>query len=826
MFMTRLCDCLPIGRIQSTLVLIAAGALLVCAHINPTLAAENPITAPAADTDEEVHLPDNPDTARIDRIVDSLSESEVRRLLAAEWKQSALPETKVSSEHEAGGIVGVVRVFRDLVNRFQERIEFLRSGGKSEPIAIAGLFSLLGEGIDKDRSITPVVLSVGLVFAGAFGVQCLFWLYTASTRRRLATKQNIGWSAKIGALSLRALLDLTSIVVFVGATLIFFYVFLDRSIGQRVFTAAYLAAFVISQAAYLVSRFILAPHTPTLRLLPLSDAAAEYLHHWIMAFVVVTIFGLITCDMYHLYGASGVNYFIAVTLVGSLITIMLVIMVLYKRKAVAAALLQDLPEDSLRSQLAIHWHHYAIAAIVLLWVSATLNRFLGFEPGKPTLTLLLVSLYFLLDWLLRQGLEAVFCIADKPDAVADSVVTETMKFATSKFVGRGDDSFVPPSDIEVDEIIRDSAQTDGKSQRKILGGRIDYSRVKSIVQTSLRAALAALVLLWILRLWGFQSPVGTAVVRAAFEIIIVMLICYVTWEVASAAIQRRLHQEGADDEEEEMEEGGAGGSRIVTLLVLLRKFMLALLIVMSSLIILSSLGINIGPLIAGAGVVGLAIGFGAQTLVKDIIAGVFFLIDDAFRVGDYVESGGTKGVVEQISLRSLRLRHPRGMVNIIPFGDISTVTNFSRDYIITKLDFRVRYDADVEKIRKIIKKKVYKKILADPELGPKLLSKIKSQGVREMDDSAMIMRVKFKTIPGEQFVIRKEVYRLMQETFREEGIEFAHRNVTVYLPPDVKTTLEKTESSTAQKIIEAGAAAGAATIQEDERKKNFDKSNA
>jgi small-conductance mechanosensitive channel len=212
--------------------------------------------------------------------------------------------------------------------------------------------------------------------------------------------------------------------------------------------------------------------------------------------------------------------------------------------------------------------------------------------------------------------------------------------------------------------------------------------------------------------------------------------------------------------------------------------MLVVIIVMASLIVLSSLGVNIGPLIAGAGVFGLAIGFGAQTLVRDIISGVFFLMDDAFRVGDYLECAGTKGTVEHISLRSLRLRNPRGMVYFIPFGDLKLVTNLSRDYVIMKLDFRVRYDADVEKIRKIIKKKVYKKIMENPELGAKLLEPIKSQGVREMDDSAMIMRVKYKTKPGDQFAIRKEVYHLMQEAFKEEGIEFAHRNVTVYMPPE------------------------------------------
>jgi len=152
------------------------------------------------------------------------------------------------------------------------------------------------------------------------------------------------------------------------------------------------------------------------------------------------------------------------------------------------------------------------------------------------------------------------------------------------------------------------------------------------------------------------------------------------------------------------------------------------------------LGVNIGPLIAGAGVLGLAIGFGAQTLVKDIISGVFFLIDDAFRVGDYIDVGGTKGSVEQISLRSLRLRNPRGPVHTIPFGSMRTVTNMSRDYIIAKLDFRVRYDTDVDKVRKIIKK-INKIIMADEEMAPVMLGQLKSQGVRELDDSAMVMRV-------------------------------------------------------------------------------------
>lgn len=187
------------------------------------------------------------------------------------------------------------------------------------------------------------------------------------------------------------------------------------------------------------------------------------------------------------------------------------------------------------------------------------------------------------------------------------------------------------------------------------------------------------------------------------------------------------------------------------------------------------------------------------------------------RCGDYLEcSGAAKGMVEHISLGSLRLRNPRGMVNFIPFGDIKLVSNLSRDYVIMKLDFRVRYDADVEKIRKIIKKKVYNKIMEDPDLGPKLLEPIKSQGVREMDDSAMIMRVKYKTKPGDQFAIRREVYHLLQEAFKEEGIDFAHRNVTVYIPPEVQNAMTHTDADSRQKMIHSGAAGALAAIEAEE----------
>ena len=183
-----------------------------------------------------------------------------------------------------------------------------------------------------------------------------------------------------------------------------------------------------------------------------------------------------------------------------------------------------------------------------------------------------------------------------------------------------------------------------RKRKSAPGGRWTSSRMKGPLRAALRLALAVLLFFWILDIWNIDLPVGETVVKTLIEILVVVLICYVAWGLINAAILRRMRAEMPEEEsDDEKEEGGAGGSRIGTLLLLLRKFLLVVIIVMAVLIVLSALGVHIGPLIAGAGVFGLAIGFGAQTLVKDIISGVFFLMDDAFRVGDYLEVSRHQG---------------------------------------------------------------------------------------------------------------------------------------------------------------------------------------
>ena len=750
-------------------VIVWVGLLVLCLSSaawskNPMMPKTSHKKATSGDT-ENISLPRDLNPEDIDHILAGLGDEQVRRLLINELKVQAQQETTVETKPE--GIAGFIHKIKNLTTLLHTRIEYLRSGGRAAPQQVAGIYDFLGQGERGTKTVTRVILSVGAVLAAALLIEWLFVIYTTTARRHVTSTNPDKWSAKIGALTMRALLDFAAIVIFILAALALFFVFLERTAGQRVLLSTYLAAFVIVHVAFLISRFFLAPRVSALRFLPFTDETALYLHRWLITLTTVGGFGTLTCGVARLAGASELEHFRSMTLVSVIIGVMIIWMILQKRKAAAAAFSRGLPESSLRCRLALKWHLFALIVIVLLFVFSTINRMLGFAAGQATLTLLIVPLYFLLDWILRLILETAFGM----------VAENNSKPVPAKSLS---------TEQEEDGVSEAARPTVGETSeaKPAQHGQLDLDRMKGPLRAALRLALAVLLFFWILDIWDVDRPIGEAVIRTLIEILVVVLICYVAWGLINAAILRRMRQEMPEAEsDDEKEEGGAGGSRIGTLLLLLRKFLLVVIIVMAGLVVLSALGVHVGPLIAGAGVFGLAIGFGAQTLVKDIISGVFFLMDDAFRVGDYLECSGTKGTVEHISLRSLRLRNPRGQVYFIPFGDIKLVTNLSRDYVIMKLDFRVRYDADVEKIRKIIKKKVYLPIMDDPELGPKLLEPIKSQGVRQMDDSAMIMRVKYKTKPGDQFAIRKEVYHLMQEAFKEEGIEFAHRNVTVYMPP-------------------------------------------
>jgi small-conductance mechanosensitive channel len=291
---------------------------------------------------------------------------------------------------------------------------------------------------------------------------------------------------------------------------------------------------------------------------------------------------------------------------------------------------------------------------------------------------------------------------------------------------------------------------------------------------------AALLIAWAWKLdFGMLSAEDTVAIRllrGAVNVVVIVLLADFVWHVLKALIDRKL--EGARNPGQPDTEEARRRARMRTLLPIVRNVLFVVLMVMTLLMSLSSLGIEIGPLIAGAGVVGVAIGFGAQTLVKDIISGMFFLLDDAFRVGEYIQSGSYKGTVESFSIRSIKLRHHRGPLYTVPFGELGAVQNMSRDWVIDKLTVGVTYDSDLDKAKKLIKQ-IGKDLAADAEFGPNILQPLKMQGVEQFGDYAITLRMKMMTKPGEQFVIRRKAYAMIKKAFDENGIHFAFPTVTV-----------------------------------------------
>jgi small-conductance mechanosensitive channel len=707
--------------------------------------------------------------AEIDSHLAGMSDAQVRQAYAQKLIQDAEQRSTTTQASEDGRPINkVMDAFYGATKAVA--VVFKRLGGEDRsPVQWDDAVAKISAGKGAPYLFGTIA---GLVVIIALGL-VLRWLFlrtTADIRQNLINAVRLGRLQFFGRVLSCMLLDAIGIGVYVLTTFILFVLIYKEGKPSYDIVSIYL---IISYYIIILafgSRVIFSPKSAPLRLFPMEDQDAAFLHKWILRILLIGGFFTGTSLILRQVGVSSQLYLLTYSFSGAVFILALVIMVWQSRKRVAQAIWTDDTDvsssGSLRAAFARNWHYFAILYLLVaggIWTAKALN-----DENVTVLNLFL----------------SIFLI---PIIIGvDQWVQRLLKIASGESRETIDLSGDEPTEID---------------EQAEAAGKMDLTHYVPLIRRFFRIFLIAFVLFFSLRLWGIDIPIGRMFTRSALSIVFILLLSFITWQLIKARIDQKLKEEMAEDDEA-AEEGGAGGSRMGTLLVLLRKFVLAVMFVIVALIILASVGINIGPLIAGAGVIGLAIGFGAQTLVKDIIAGVFFLIDDAFRVGDYIETGGTKGSVEHISLRSIRLRSAKGPVHTIPFGSMGTVTNMSRDYIITKLDFRVRYDTNVDKVRKIIKK-INKAISKDPEMGPNLLDKVKSQGVRELDASAMIMRLKFKTIPGGQFVIRREVYRMIQESFRENGIEFAHRNVTVYMPPEA-------EAPATEKAGAAGAAAAAA----------------
>ncbi|UCI05665.1 mechanosensitive ion channel family protein [Mesorhizobium sp. B1-1-8] len=307
------------------------------------------------------------------------------------------------------------------------------------------------------------------------------------------------------------------------------------------------------------------------------------------------------------------------------------------------------------------------------------------------------------------------------------------------------------------------------------------------IDRGIRMLLILAAAYFLARVWGLdmQSMEGgdtttTLILRGLINVMVIALAADFGWSIIKALIQRELGIETphAVVGEEDAPTLDPQQARLRTLLPIIQNILLAVIVVMAVLMMLASMGIPIAPLIAGAGVVGVAIGFGAQTIVKDVISGIFFLLDDAFRVGEYITSGRYVGTVESFSLRSVKLRHHRGPLFTIPFGELGAVQNQSRDWVTDKFNITVGYDTDIDFARRLIKR-IGLELAEDPEFKNWVLEPIKMQGVQEFGEYGIVLRMKVKTRPGGAFGMKGKFYVRIRQAFKEQGIELPFPTVHV-----------------------------------------------
>ncbi len=683
-------------------------------------------------------------------LVARLSDSEVRSLLLDRLNAEA--EADVQARAESTGMLGTVT---GETSAIRARAVALFSAAPDIPAAI-------GVGIMRfidDRSL-PDMLFVAFGFAVMFGVaigaEILVRRLTAPARAKLFAAE--AESSDLLDRSVRLLgvlaLDLAGVLAFAIGALLTFLFFSPGHPPTRALALGLIGAIVAYRAFVMVSDFLLKPSNKRHRMNDMSDEEARFLHHWFRRIAAISTFGFMFSGLLEFLGEPGPVHQLIGQILGTFLIAAIIYPLIKARRALTRSLLILVePSGSMRSFLAAAAPILTAVAVFVLYCLYFLFGLVGTPlptaPGLITIALMLLVPY------------------------VDTVLERTVVFRR-----RAHEAAEDGSGAVTTVVIR---------AIRILLWLGSAMLLANMWSVDLKAAAAA--------------GVGDDFSDALVDIGLAWFLAYLGWEMARIAIDRRIASEaGPTAAGEPGDEGGAGGSRLATLLPLAKRAIQITIAVITVMITLSALGVDIGPLLAGAGVVGIAVGFGAQTLVRDVVSGAFFLMDDAFRVGEYVDVGAVKGTVEKISVRSFRLRHHRGPLHTVPFGEIQQLTNYSRDWVIMKLMFRVPFDTDPDAIRKIFKK-IGQDLLADPVLGPDFIEPFKSQGVFMLDDSALVIRGKFMAKPGKQFMARKEIYNSVQRAFAEAGIRFADRRVTVQIADD-----DDHHSDDRRKAIEAAAA--------------------
>ncbi len=539
----------------------------------------------------------------------------------------------------------------------------------------------------------------------------------------------------------RLLLDLVPVAVFAAAAGLLRGTILGQPATTGLVIRAVVSAYVLCRVTLIVTGFLVAPAAPRLRLLNVSEHMAGFLTRWTRRIVVTGIATYTVTEVAVTFGLYNTARDALLKLFALVVHAMFVVAVLQARRPVAdriRAIHVGGVWSALLRRLADVWHLVAVFYIVALWLVWAVELRNGYTRLVTTFLVTCVVL-------IASRLLAIVMLGG------------------------------------LDRALRPSAAA--AVRHPGLAARV------SAYYPMLR--LAAMSVLWaatglaLLQAWGFnpltwfsKGDLGSRILSAGVLIVTTVVIAILVWEGANAGIEQHLTNLSSASQT-------ARAGRLRTLLPMLRTTLLVLILLVVALTILSEIGVNIAPLLAGAGVVGIAVGFGSQKLVQDLITGLFLLLENAMQVGDVVTLGGLTGTVEALSIRTIRLRALDGSMHIIPFSAVTTVTNMTRDYSYAVLDISVGLNEEPEPIIEVVRE-LAAKMRADPKWATLILDALDVMGVDKFVDLAWVLRVRMKTQAASRWSVTRELNRRIKERFDELAIESpvtSHRALSASPPP-------------------------------------------
>lgn len=666
-----------------------------------------------------------------------------RTALAVQQEQAASPDEPGVGEALFDGLAGTV-------NRLGQRLGHLSGVIEDAPALLGDVWARLDEPAERQRIVMDLLRLGGVLMAGLAGSYVM-----ARVLRR--PRRSLEWHEGAGGLGMRLallggrlFLDVLPPLVMLAVSWLAISALQVSGAVLREAVVLMLTAAVLMLTTRL-ARTLLDPVNDSARVLPLSGETAQYLVIWVRRLAMLAFGGYLVVETASLIGLSSSSRDVLLTILRLTFAALMVVLVLQNRQAVAfwlraAARPRSDGADTGRGRigqvllrrLADIWHVLAVLYIVaffLVWTAEVAGGF-AFMARATVLSVVCVVLAVIAGALAHQGLTRAFSLSEET----------RQRFPDLE---RRANRYVPMI---------------GSASNWIIG----LIAVLSVAQA-----------------WGLDTIVwltegaGRHVAGAVMTIGVVLLVALVVWEVVSAWIERYLATEDSEGNAVER------SARLKTLLPLARNVILVLLIAVVALIVLSEIGVNIAPLLAGAGVIGLAVGFGSQKLVQDVITGIFILVEDTVSVGDVAVIGGHSGVVEAMTIRSLRLRDVSGNVHTIPFSTVDTITNMTKDFSCYVFEVGIGYREDTDEVTEVLRE-VGRELQADPEFGPDILEELEVLGVDKFADSAVVIKARLKTRPSMQWMLGREFNRRMKKAFDARDIEIPFPHTTLYFGVDKK----------------------------------------